>query len=578
MKNRPDGGSITNRSPAIGKYDIIFAVLLCLLTVVQVLRARYGLDRADESFYPTLPLRFLQGDVPVFHEWNLSQLFGILMVPIMWLYRLFGGTGEGIILNFRYIYVGFHTLSAIAIYLLLKKKSPLGALLAALLYVPFSPGGIMALSYNSMGVGCLLLAGLVLAYDDASGKCRFFAGVLFAMAVLCSPYLLFLYLIWCVCLVIRAVRKKTRSELKALTVFTAGAAAVAAVIFATIFSRAGIRDILNMLPSIMNDPEHTYLNLWDQTKNFFFHLFVSRKIALVSTAVTAVLLLALRLDKKRKEHLWLYVLGESLITILHLVVFYFRYRYISYFMQPLTLLGLVCYYADDDRDRKVFRYVYLSGWFYAYTMVLSSNNFYEALTASLTVSAAASAFFAGKIAERLLRKPKDGKRIAAAVSAVGCAVLAFAFVLACKLTYAHCTYFVRATFPTAMMDYTIDCGPAKGIRIYDNEYAAYMRRYEESAPVRNAEGKNVLYITHDCWMILADEKNNASYSSWLSFVSEDSTLKKMTEYERFHPEKNPDAVFIDKEIPTHPERFLSLVKTEDYTVEESETAYVLVKK
>ena len=557
--------------------DIVFAVLLALLTVLQLLRAPYGLDRADESYYLTVPYRFLQGDIPLVHEWNLGQLSGLLLTPVMWVYRLFGGTGEGMILRFRYIYVFFQSVTAVLIYLLLRKKSALGGLLAALIFVPFSPYLIMALSYNSMGIGLLLLAGLVLAYNERSPAFQTAAGVLFAMAVLCCPYLLALYLCWGVGLGIYAAVKKERSGIKGFLVFTAGAAAVALVLAVAILSRAGLREILAGLPAMLNDPEHTYLSLPKQTGKYFYHLLLSRKISLFAAAATAGIVVLGRLDRKRAEHRWLYVSAGAAVTAVFLLVVYAKYRYINYFMLPLTVLGAVCYLHDAERDRAVFRYVYLSGWVYSYLMILSSNNFYEALTASLTVSTVASAYFAGKTAEVLLQDKKSRKKLLAAGSAIACTALALVFTAASKLAYAHGTYFVMATFPTSMMNYTIDCGPARGIRIYDNEYVNYMNRYEQSLPVRQAKGENVLYITHDCWMYLADRKKNAAYSSWLAIFSPDNVLERLEEYREQHPEKLPDAVYIDKPILEHPEKFLALLDTGEYTVEESELAYVMIR-
>ncbi|MDO4983027.1 MAG: hypothetical protein Q4E35_05665 [Eubacteriales bacterium] len=556
--------------------DAVFALLLAVLTAILIWRAPYGLDRCDECFYLTVPYRFLQGDLPIAQEWHVSQLSGLLLTPILWVYQRLGGPTEGIVLNFRYIYIGFQCAAALAIYLLLRKKSPLGALLAVLLFLPFSPYYIMALSYNSMGIGLLLIAGLVLAFKDSSPLCQCTAGLLFAMAVLCCPYLLILYFGWGVYAVLRTVIGKNRAWLYGFLRFTAGAAAAALIVLAVILSRVTIHDIGKALPWIMDEPEHNYLTAAELTVKYLFHVLFSRKIALAASVAAAAVLAAGTLDKKIGEHKWLYVLAGAGITAVYLTVVYLRYRYINFFMLPMCILGAVCYFADSSRDRAVFRYVYVTGWVYSYLMVLSSNNFYEALTASLTVSAAASAYFAGKTAHQLFAE-RTGKNTAAAASAVCCTLLAFSCLFACKLKDTHGSYIEFAIFPRELLHYTVDRGPAKGIVTYDNEWARYTERYDTAETLRQAEGENVLYLTHDCWMYLADGKRNAAFSAWLA-VTHESLYERLTAYYALRPEKQPDAVYVEKDILMEPEKILALWNTDEFTREENDTAVIFIRQ
>ena len=556
---------------AFKKTDIVFALFVCLFTLWQVYRAPFGLDRCDECFYLTVPYRFLQGDVPVVHEWNMSQLSGLLLTPIMWVYEWLGGSGEGIVLTFRYIYAAFQSSAAIAIYLLLRKKNTLGALLAALVFLPFSPYYIMALSYNSMCIALLTLAGLITCCCPSKAG-RITAGLMFAGAVLCCPYLVLLYVSAGVILLIR----RDKAALKAFGWFTLGCAAAALAVAAAILPRTSLGDIGSSVLQILNDPEHSDITLVQRTGMFFKHLLFSRKISLFSSAATFVLLCACLADKKRGEHKAFYAAASALTAIVFTAVNYRSYNYINFFMLPLTIPGAVCYVLDENRDKGIFRFVYLTGWAYAYFMILSSNNFYEALTASLTVSSVAGAFFAGKTAQELFSKGK-AKNMAASVLCIGCAAAVCAAVTVGKNGYAHCTYLDFSLFPTKMLNYTIEEGPAKGLITYDNEYAKYCRTYEQAEPARNAEGENVLYLTHDCYLYLADSKRAAGYSGWLSVDYEQSTLERLREYYALCPEKKPDVVYIEKEL-NEPRVFASLIRTEDFKLIENDTAYIYVRK
>ena len=563
------------RERTVKKCDIIFALLLCLLTVWQIYRAPFGFDRCDESFYLTVPYRFLQGDVPIRDEWHVSQFSGLLLTPIMWAYHLFGGTSEGIILNFRYIYVAFQCLTAIAIYLLLRKKSAVGALCGAIVFFPFSPLYIMALSYNSMGIGLLTLSGLTLACRKAKIG-RLLSGAMFAGAVLCCPYLIAAYLLWAIIKLVRRIRRGEKAV--DLLFFTLGAILVAAAVALVIFSRAGLSDVLNAIPQILNDPEHSSMSFAEQTGMFFKHLLFSRKVSLLTFVLSVLLVCALLFDKKRGEHRWFYAAASALITLGFTTVNFLRYRYINYFMLPLAIVGGICYAADGKKDRDVFNYVWLTGWIYSYLMMLSSNNFYESLTASLTVTSVASAYFAGKTAEELLQT-KSRKNVSSAFLCVGSAALVCAAVVFSKQEVARGTYFDFATFPTAMLDAEIEKGPANGLLTYNDDKIRYDVIYEQSEPARKAKVENVLYASHDAWLYLADEKRSAGYSAWLSIDYPQNTLGRLKEYERLNPSKAPDVLYIENnENADKPMLFAELIDTEQFELTEAGTAYTFIKK
>ena len=97
----------------------------------------------------------------------------------------------------------------------------------------------MALSYDSMGVELLLLAGVLLATADYEKKLQLiFSGLAFAGAVLCNPYLASLWLLYAACMGAHLLLKNKdisialKSEMfsvRAFLFFTAGVAALAVV-------------------------------------------------------------------------------------------------------------------------------------------------------------------------------------------------------------------------------------------------------------------------------------------------------------------------------------------------------------
>lgn len=188
----------------ITKRDLFF--IFCLLAVLLISRWKVtkGFGNIDESFFLTVPQRLLQGDKLLVDEWNLAQSYGVLLVPLMALYKAVFPNNEGIILVFRYFYIAVQGAFSIYIYLCLRDRK--WSALAVLPFMIFVPHNIMALSYNSMGVQCLTASLATMNRSKLNVPWMFVSGLFFAASVLCCPFLAVLYPVYILAAV--AVRKR----------------------------------------------------------------------------------------------------------------------------------------------------------------------------------------------------------------------------------------------------------------------------------------------------------------------------------------------------------------------------------
>ena len=180
--------------------DYLFIALMAFALILSFWKCRFGFGGNDEAFYLTIPHRLILGDSLFGNEWHLSQLSGFLLIPFVWLYRLTTGSTDGIIFAARIVYILMHAGATVVIYTRLRKFGLLSVFGCAL-YFLYTPFNIMALSYDSMGVELLLLAGVLLATADYEKKLQLiFSGLAFAGAVLCNPYLASLWLLYAACM------------------------------------------------------------------------------------------------------------------------------------------------------------------------------------------------------------------------------------------------------------------------------------------------------------------------------------------------------------------------------------------
>lgn len=212
------------------KETVLFILLLIGCIILYLYRISWGMADVDESFYLTIPLRLLQGDALLTEEWHVSQLSAVIVYPILKLYLLCFKTTDGIMIAFRYIYVIFHTLTTIIAYLILRKRDGKIAVSVSILFFIFTPFNIMSLSYNTLGLDMVFIFAAALAVSKGvSIKNTICLGTIFALAVLCNPYLSVLYLLYCGYVFNRIKRTKETDELRKWSYLTLGIGGVLAV-------------------------------------------------------------------------------------------------------------------------------------------------------------------------------------------------------------------------------------------------------------------------------------------------------------------------------------------------------------
>ena len=155
-------------------YRFLFGLSFILSTAFLFWKCKYGFANVDESFYLTIPFRLCQGDSLFLHDWHLSQLSSVLIYPAMWLYRIIFPDTVGILFHFRLLFSFVWCIVALFIYFRLRSLSILGAMLASLAFLYYAPFGIMALSYNSMGILFLVCACVLAVSSERSGPSCFF--------------------------------------------------------------------------------------------------------------------------------------------------------------------------------------------------------------------------------------------------------------------------------------------------------------------------------------------------------------------------------------------------------------------
>lgn len=519
--------------------DILYIIGFVGILLLFIYKAPLEIQGQDEAFYLTVPKRLMDGEIFVFDEWHGSQFSAFLVYPIMALHNLFF-TSEGIVLHFRYIYIFFQALSAAVIYIRLRDYKLFGAL-ASLIFFMFTPYDILALGYNTMGLMLVTLTGVILV-TAKSKKAYFVSGLLFAGAVLCSPYLMAAYAFFTVGAIVYSVVKKSKKCFISWLAFTLGAALLAAVLFAFILSRASLSEFINALPNIFDDPEHVSKPFFDGIFGYFKSIYNAFNWGIAYFSLYGIMLIALIFDKKRYERRVFYMASSCAISICMLFEFasLLSTKTYNFIMFPFVLVGLISYLVTKNKNKRVFLFMFIGSLLYTMCIYFSSNQGFYIISA---MSAAADVGSVILIHDALLEekyKKSESRFSAGYIIVFALVVLQFSL-----MTYTKINHKFWSFSENSQLTAVIDEGPYKGIKVTNSTKSNYMSELSTLKWLEGKEGR-VLYATKTVWYYLAtDDLKVGAYSAWLSGES-DITLERLEKYYSINPDNIPNYIFVPK--------------------------------
>ncbi len=568
--------------------DILFIALITCSLIFAFWKCFYGFGGNDEPFYLTIPHRLTLGDAFISDEWHLSQLSAFVTLPFTWLFTTITGSTEGIILAARYAYVIVHAIISIVIYTRLRKYGYI-SVFACVLYFIYTPYNIMAMSYNTMGLDLVTLSGVLMATADYNKKLiLIISGVTFAGAVLCSPYLAIAYVIYAICVLVHRLLKNKelkfvlKTELfagRTFLFFSLGVVALAAIFLVFTLSRVSIGEIFDNLPNLLTDPEHPQISIGTKLNMYFrgiFNCHTHFKISLISYAV---LLLAMIIDRNRKQHRSVYLICTTAIVIFSYVLFIpqLTTTYYNAIMFPMIFIGITSYILCENKPRTLFAALFILGILYSFAITFASNQYFYVISMAVTSSNIAGYIFLSQLIREMKENP-DNIEYSNTVRIVSVLFVAFMVILQFDMQINskanHC--FWEAGSPKALTS-KITQGPAKGIYTSANNASAYDTLYNDIKSYESKTPDSILFLTEKTWTYLTTEDfPYATFSAWIS-GEKPSSIQRLNTYYSANPDKKPTYIYIPKQSSWDLTNVYNEASTHGYSVEETNVAYKLEK-
>ena len=567
--------------------DYIFIALIAGGIIFAFWKCVFGFGGNDEAFYLTVPQRFNMGDAMIKDEWHLSQLSGFLLMPFVWLFTTITGSTEGIILAARILYIIFHATVSIVIYSRIRKYGYV-SVFASVLYFIYTPYDIMAMSYNTMGLDFVTLAGVIMGTASYKKKLPLIvSGVAFAAAVLCCPYLAAAYILYGICVLIHTFIKNKetkfilKSELfagKTFLFFSIGIFALAAVFLVFALTRVSIKEIFNYLPYLMTDPEHPQIALGTRFGMYFKSIYNCHshfKIALFSYLVMIVVMI---IDRKRKSHRSIYLIVTTAIVIFCYVLLLPQLTYSTYnaIMFPLIFIGITSYILCENKPKPLFASLFVPGIIYSFAICFSSNQYFYVISMVITASNIASYVFLAQLL-REMKTTQDNIEYAVWVKRGSFLFVAFMIFLqgAFQITVKaeHCFW---ESGNTSNLTAQIKNGPAKGIYTNVNNCNTYEQIYSDLQYYKNKQEDKILFLTSKTWCYLAVDFPYGTLSAWIS-GEKPSSVERLKTYYRVNYEEIPKYIYIPKDSEWDFTNIYNDAGASGYSVEENDISYKLEK-
>lgn len=563
--------------------NISFVLIFLCIVVGLIWKARYSFGSHDESFYLTIPKRLLQGDALLVDEWHVSQLSSLLILPIMKVYLALNPSSVGMILHFRLIYIAFHSICTVILYLRLKKYSSLGSFFGSLVFLIYAPFGISALSYNSMGIDFFALSTILLATRPQLDKrlqriiYNALIGLLFSAAVLCQPYLAALYLIYAFVIFIYTVYRKHRNlnadsanELlspKHLLEISVGVA-MAVVLFAVfVLSRASVSQIVDAIPLILSDPEHPSFTVLEAVIEFINNA-IPDKLSFCLYLVVATLSVLAMLDRRSELRRDIYFILASAATVIYAYNFS-NSKLPNPLMLSINLLGIVSFFLLKKRPYRLLFAVFVPTVYYSFVMNITSNQKFYVISSVFSVASIVSAVFIAMFVYESYHTCDISVR--SLLNRTVCSTFSCCLLLVMlALIRENCNFYESAD--TDKLTTKIETGLNAGI--YTRWYAAegVEKIMEDTSDLRSINDGKVLYFASETYLYLSDPKENASFSAWLSIRKPtgeflmsaiESELIRLSRYYELNPDKCPDYIYVNVKTEGTIESIIRILQIED---------------
>lgn len=552
----------------LSKYDLIFVIAM-IAGLLMHLACIYGADHfADESLYPTVPLRLINGDSLVSDEWHLTQFVSLFLYIPVRVWMAIKGSTTGIILFLRYFYLVIHTSVSVGIYAFFRKNK-LWAVAATLMFYTQVPLRFLSANYHSLLALFLLFLTITLLtlYEKNNTYLYLLAGFFYGCCCVCNPFDCMLFGVYIILCIIWHIQKKNykkkcanlsfeeafvitqKSEIRnrffstnAFFKFFIGLCIAATISIVFFFATGGtLVELLKNIPYLLRDGAHDifWSPLWSFVEKIVLTIQYFNTISLNLPFLLPVFFFVLLIDKKRINfsHKVCYVIISFILAIFYTVGVLIGALGSSRCLAmslPFAIISTVCFILTENKNKKLFYCMWLPGLIANGIQYLASDLHLSTLWV-LTISNIAGVFFLKDFIAEIKLNEEHTNNLHKVCQSLICAGICLQLIFQC------CIYLIGRT--VNINEYIeLQRGPYSGLLLEEQNYNRNNSIMDDLDIIkaRTSPDDPVLIISEFSWMYLYTERPFATYSAWQPSLEMD----RLIDYFAINPEKKPKYIYI----------------------------------
>ena len=514
---------------------VLLGFVLCMLILIW--RCFYSVNYADEPYCVSSVWRFYKGDALLAQDWfPAQQLIAWILSPLYWLFRLFTGSNDGIMLASRLAYVAFQGIVSVFVYSRLKKYQYF-RIPAVMLYLLSTQNNMLTLNYNTLGIGCILLILTILITEEKFAPATLIGvGVLTAVMVLSQPYAILMFLLWGAAVIVAVPfgkKYQLHPLLKFRTFFFVGIGAflVLVAFVIVVLMRSDIPEVLNGFQYLMSDPEHQMDLHYKVTKYFErFYRYYQYQIIVAGVCLVVGFLKNHRVVQYMKVMSFLLAIMAAIHTLIS-QGWLSDYVPIDFICVPMMFLGISIWALGKKKNTLLFFGWMIPALIYTFCVQLTTN------TGILAVSSACIAASAGGVLMIGEALQENKEELSKSVSQMILFMVIAVLLLQGALLLYHRICYTWWSSPVSECTEQLESGPAKGIYTSPEDAKWYYDTLEAVDSLQAGKDEPILFLDLAPWLYLYTDAPVAAYSMWT--IGEDNFLE---EYYQCYPEKEPTVV------------------------------------
>ena len=538
----------------IVKYLLISFIVITTFLFVFKIYICEDISISDEAHMYATSYRLLQGDALLVDDWSPEQLYGVVLLPFITIFRLVVGSNEGLFLFMRYVYLA---MKLVVLFYGLKKIKNIELCDKSCLYLGlfmwyfFSSWNIEALTYQQFPLIMAMFIVISLLTNNTSKLEWVMVGMAYALCILSQPFILLSYVFVLGWIIYKIFNDRKVSK---ESVFVHIGIMLVFVIFVILlFSRARLEDIVRSIPFIFQEQDHNVagtgiMGLFNQKIIHVCNVFISEN--LVTTYINVFFIIVLHVaficDWKFKNNLVWFIPLILLLSIFSMIplnkMFLMNEMFIPFIWASLESLFFV-------RNKLYLKLLFLS-YIFVISIALGTNTGKITTSGALCLVAVIFVFFCGDYKIISVNKESSKK-----IDILKRLLFLTPIVIIVGIVLFLRVYITWWGVPLSNDSYAnkITVGPMKGLYANDDEYSHYMNIYNDINSM-DIDSDDILFCGTASPMAYLDAE--AAFGTMgTPFFSLD--YDRLKAYWDSHPDKIPTAIYYEKYTSVDSESFVN---------------------